>query len=113
MIYLYINRYIGCAAALWAGCWLFEIPAEPSFWAWAALLAGLYAVVKPLYSLLAAPLDIFFCGAGTLCLDALMIKLALPYPFAYWQALAVAAAAALCFAPYERRRALHRDGGGV
>ena len=105
MINLYINRYIGCAAALWAGCWLFGIPAGPPVWAWAALLAGLYAVLKPLYSLLAAPLDMFFCGIGTLCLDALMIKIALPYPFAYWQALCIAAGVALCFAPYERWRA--------
>jgi uncharacterized membrane protein YvlD (DUF360 family) len=104
MIKLYIVRYIGCAAALPAACALFGVPFGPEIFAWAALLAGLYAVVKPLYSLLVMPLDMLFFGIGTLCLDALMIRIAMPYGFAYWQTLAVAAAAALCFAPYERLR---------
>ena len=106
MIKLYLIRYIGCAAALLAGCALFEIPIEPALFAWAALLALLYAAVKPLYSLLAMPLDIFLSGLGTLCLDALMIRLALPYEFSFLQALAIAAAVMVCFSPYERWRAL-------
>jgi uncharacterized membrane protein YvlD (DUF360 family) len=94
--------------ALFAGFWLFNLPFGMEIIGWAALLALLYAVVKPLYSLMALPLDMFFFGLGTLCLDALMIRLALPYELNYWQTLAIAAAIALCFAPYERRRALLR-----
>ncbi|MDR0326325.1 MAG: phage holin family protein [Oscillospiraceae bacterium] len=108
MIRLYITRYISCAAALAAGCWLSEIPLEPSLFGWAALLAALYAVVKPLYSLLAAPLDMLLFGLGTLCLDALMIWLAMPYEFFYWQTLALAAAVMVCFIPYERWRAMQQ-----
>ena len=104
MIRLYIARYIGCALALLGVCWLLNLPFDAGIFAQAALLAGLYAVIKPIYSFIALPLDMFFFGLGTLCLDALMIRLVMPYDFKYWQALAVAAAIALCFAPYEKWR---------
>jgi uncharacterized membrane protein YvlD (DUF360 family) len=104
MIRLFVVRYAGCAVALGLGCLLFGEPPGPEVLGRAALLAGLYAVVKPLYSLIALPVDMFFFGLGTLCLDALMIRLAMPYEFAYWQELGMAAVIALAFVPYERRR---------
>ncbi|MDR0292894.1 MAG: phage holin family protein [Oscillospiraceae bacterium] len=105
MIKIAAARFIGCAGSLAAGCLLFGGRPGAALFAWAALLAALYVCVKPLYSLLALPLDMFLCGLGTLCLDALMIRLATPYGFSFWQALAVAAAVAVCFAPYEAWRA--------
>jgi uncharacterized membrane protein YvlD (DUF360 family) len=104
LIRLFIVRYAGCAAALALGCLLFTNDLSAGVLGWAALLAGLYAVLKPLYSLIVLPLDMFLFGVGTLCLDALMIRAAMPYGFAYWQALAVAAAVALLFIPYEKWR---------
>ncbi len=101
---VYINRFVGCVIALAGGCWLFKIEFGVSVLGWAALLAALYVLVKPLYSLMAAPLDMFLFGVGTLCLDALMIVIAVPYPFAYWQALAAAAVITLVFTPYEKAR---------
>jgi uncharacterized membrane protein YvlD (DUF360 family) len=106
MIRLYVVRYIGCAAALAAGCVLFKAPFDVSVLGWAALLAALYTVIKPLYSFLALPLDMFFSGLGTLCLDALMIRIAMPYAINYWQVLAIAALIMVCFIPYERWRAV-------
>ncbi|MDR1669675.1 MAG: hypothetical protein LBR76_06935 [Oscillospiraceae bacterium] len=106
-IVVYINRFAGCAFALTGGCWLFRIEFGVSALGWAALLAALYVLVKPVYSLLAAPLDMFLFGAGTLCLDALMIVIAMPYPFAYWQALAAAAVVTLAFTPYEKAKSLN------
>lgn len=108
MIRFYIVRYIGGAVSLAAGCLLFRMDFGWSLLGWAALLAALYVLVKPLYSLLASPLDMFLSGLGTLCLDALMIRIAVPYPFAYWQTLAIAAAVALCFVPYEMWREQHK-----
>ncbi len=102
---VFVNRFIGCAAALTGGCLLFRMEFGVSVLGWAALLAALYVLIKPLYSLIAASLDMFLFGLGTLCLDALMIRLAVPYPFAYWQALAAAAVIALVFVPYTRARA--------
>jgi uncharacterized membrane protein YvlD (DUF360 family) len=102
---LYIARYFGCLAALCASCLLFGFELGYSVIAWAALLAGLYFLVKPVYSLMILPLDLLLFGLGTLCLDALMIRIAMPYDFSFWQALAAAAAVTLCFAPYERMRA--------
>ncbi|MCL1806940.1 MAG: phage holin family protein [Oscillospiraceae bacterium] len=107
-IRLYITRYIGCLAALAAGCALFDQPLEPQVFAWAALLALLYAVVKPLYSLAVLPLDMLLFGLGTLCLDALMIRIAMPYGFFYWQQLAIAALIMVCFIPYEMWRSVRQ-----
>ncbi|MDR1692285.1 MAG: phage holin family protein [Oscillospiraceae bacterium] len=99
-----VNRYVGSVLALAGVCLLFRIEFGWSLLLWAALLAALYLLVKPIYSLLAVPLDMFLFGFGTLCLDALMITLATPYPFAFWQALAAAAIVTLVFSFYEKAR---------
>jgi uncharacterized membrane protein YvlD (DUF360 family) len=100
-IRVYIHRYIGCSAALLI---IGAAPSLPAALAWAALLALLFTAVKPLYSLLVLPLDMLLYGLGTLCLDALMIIIVLPYDMPYWHALAAAAIVRLCFVPYERAR---------
>lgn len=106
---IFLFRLFGCTAALLICCFIFRLPFELFSMSMSILLLTLfYMILRPVFSLLILPVNMFLFGAPGLFLDALFIRLIAGrlLGLSYLHSFFAAAIIAVCFIPYGQIRRL-------